>query len=164
MVKGSLKKRVVLDPQGIALNELDLAKANILANHAEDVIWIATPATFDKIDLKPKRKELDQRKVICLAVAAIDDENFEPDELLAKLWDAGVHSRLLEGGSGLYSSFLNNNQVQKLHLFQAAKLFGGQGLINLTRGSNENQQLDNITITPLGDDWLIEGRLLSPQS
>ncbi len=49
-------------------------------------------------------------------------------ELLQKLMKLGINSILLEGGAGIYTSFIKANLVDKIQLFVAPKIIGDQGI------------------------------------
>ena len=76
----------------------------------------------------------------------------------------GVDSVLLEGGSGLHWSALEAGLVNKVQAYIAPKLLGGEGARSPVGGRgfphpNEVVQVENITITPLGPDYLLEGEV-----
>ena len=50
---------------------------------------------------------------------------FAPRELLRVLKERNIAGALLEGGAVVYGSFLAAGAVQRLHLFQSTRLFGG---------------------------------------
>jgi diaminohydroxyphosphoribosylaminopyrimidine deaminase/5-amino-6-(5-phosphoribosylamino)uracil reductase len=83
---------------------------------------------------------------------------------LAKLSEMGMMSLMVEGGSQVYGSFLDEGLVDKLLLFlspkligdsQALGMFSGQGVANLT----EAIPLKEFTVRRIGGDLLIEGYL-----
>lgn len=84
---------------------------------------------------------------------------FRPQDLREKLYLMGIQSILLEGGSGLYASFLDAGQVQRLHLFMSPVLLGGQDRILWSRGSGvaRRDALRSCELTIVGDDILVEG-------
>jgi diaminohydroxyphosphoribosylaminopyrimidine deaminase/5-amino-6-(5-phosphoribosylamino)uracil reductase len=49
------------------------------------------------------------------------------ENLLTKLYSLGIQSLLLEGGEGVYTSFLQADKVDKIVLFQAPKVIGNDG-------------------------------------
>lgn len=76
----------------------------------------------------------------------------------------GVVSLLIEAGSGLNASALKAGIVDKVVLFLAPLIIGGRtapgvvggaGIHNLKQALN----LKNLTVTPVGADWMVEGYL-----
>ncbi len=90
-------------------------------------------------------------------------ENLAVEEILIELGNQEITSLLLEGGGGVYTSFLKANSINKFHIFQAPIIIGNDGipmLINLNINSIDSAfQLENITIEKLSDNLHIEGYL-----
>ena len=90
-------------------------------------------------------------------------ENLAVEEILTELGQREITSLLLEGGGGVYTSFLKAGLINKYHLFQAPILIGNDGipiLKNLSINSiNSAYQLENVAIEKLGDNLHIEGYL-----
>ena len=84
--------------------------------------------------------------------------------VLSELQKHGIKSLLVEGGSLIHASFLKSNCVNKLALFIAPKIIGGQraltwcGDLNINN-LNETPQIEICSITPLGDDVLISAKI-----
>jgi diaminohydroxyphosphoribosylaminopyrimidine deaminase / 5-amino-6-(5-phosphoribosylamino)uracil reductase len=55
-------------------------------------------------------------------------QNLDLDELLIKLGHREISSLLLEGGSGVYSSFMKAGLIKKMHIFQAPIFIGNDGV------------------------------------
>ncbi|MBT3755099.1 MAG: bifunctional diaminohydroxyphosphoribosylaminopyrimidine deaminase/5-amino-6-(5-phosphoribosylamino)uracil reductase RibD [Candidatus Cloacimonetes bacterium] len=85
------------------------------------------------------------------------------EEILTELGQREITSLLLEGGGGVYTSFIEANLINKFHLFQAPILIGNDGIPMLKDLSIDTidsaYQLDNIKIVKLGDNLHIEGYL-----
>ena len=64
-------------------------------------------------------------------VSQDDDDKLNLMEILGKLFQLGIASVLVEGGGDMINSFLKNNIVDEIILFQASKLIGGQQSIEL---------------------------------
>ena len=76
----------------------------------------------------------------------------------------GVDSVLLEGGSGLHWSALEAGLVNKVQAYIAPKLLGGEGARSPVGGRgfphpNDVVPVENLTITQLGPDYLLEGEV-----
>lgn len=83
--------------------------------------------------------------------------------LLKKLGQTGITHLMVEGGGAIFSSFLKEKLADRLCLFLAAKLLGGQALDWFPKSNIRNLkdalELDTISVKTLGDDVLIEGSL-----
>lgn len=85
-------------------------------------------------------------------------------KMIKILGDMEISSLLLEGGSGLNASALKAGIVDKVVLFLAPMIIGGvtapgavggPGIKNLKQAL----QIKNLTVTPVGADWMVEGYL-----
>lgn len=84
--------------------------------------------------------------------------------LMRVLGDRGIGSVLVEGGSRVTASVLKTGVVDKVHLFYAPKLLGGDDGIPICRGPGPERMRDCLSIERLdvrriGDDVMIEGYL-----
>ncbi len=84
------------------------------------------------------------------------------DELFRTLYDMKIYSIMVEGGAGLNSLLLKNNEVDEINQFIAPKIFG-KGIdfahdIELNQ-INEAYELENIKIKRYGDNFLINGKI-----
>jgi diaminohydroxyphosphoribosylaminopyrimidine deaminase/5-amino-6-(5-phosphoribosylamino)uracil reductase len=88
--------------------------------------------------------------------------------LLKRLGERQIVSLMIEGGSGINASALEEGIVDKVILFLAPRLIGGisapswiggRGIGNL----EESWSLKNIFLERLGDDIMIEGYLRHPE-
>ena len=83
-------------------------------------------------------------------------------DLTAQLGAAGIDSILLEGGSTLAWSALESGIVQKVQAYIAPKIFGGATSKTPVGGTgfpapDQALRLNNMTVTQLGQDLLLEG-------
>jgi len=83
--------------------------------------------------------------------------------LVSKLKNIGVNSILLEGGSGVYTSFLKEKLVDKLQIFVTEKIIGNDG-ISWTNNLNISNvkdaiQLKNLEFKKFDNNILISGYL-----
>jgi len=88
--------------------------------------------------------------------------------LIDQLGESGIDSILLEGGGRLNEAFLRAGLVDKIMLFMAPKIIGGSASIACFHGEGTEHLTDAITIadmtiTPVGDDFLIEGYPQKPE-
>lgn len=158
LVKGRTPLRVVLDPDGRALQTKAAKSWKILADAPQRVLWL------HGAEVESAAKCLDGTGIQRAALGTYGYfALFDPHEILAVLAARGITSVLLEGGGGVYGSFLAARCVNKVHVFQAPKLFGGSDTLPWTgrAGALTGADLSDTEITPLGDDWLLEATLAS---
>lgn len=84
--------------------------------------------------------------------------------LMDRLGAENIDSVLLEGGGTLNWSALEQGLVQRVQAYIAPKLFGGGAAKSPVEGLGvetpaQAVHLKNTTITPLGDDFLLEGEV-----
>lgn len=84
-------------------------------------------------------------------------------DLLRALGEKGITHLLVEGGGGIFSSFISQRLVDRLLIFLAPKLLGGQAIdwlpeINV-RKIQESLELGKISVKMLGNNILVEGEL-----
>lgn len=83
--------------------------------------------------------------------------------LLEELGRMGVASILVEGGSEIHTSFIEQGLVDEVRLFLAPKLIGGRAARSFFEGSGfgklaEIAELKDVELKKLGSDLLITGR------
>ena len=84
--------------------------------------------------------------------------------LLSELHKLGLKSLLVEGGSYIFASFIKSRAVDRLVLFIAPKIIGGQDALSWCGQLGVEQldqalQVDIVSITPVGEDWLIDAKI-----
>ena len=84
--------------------------------------------------------------------------------LMDRLGEESIDSVLLEGGGTLNWSALEQGLVRKVQAYIAPKLFGGGAARSPVEGlgvavPDQAVRLTHMTITPLGDDFLLEGEV-----
>ena len=95
-------------------------------------------------------RKADAAKRETLLAAGVDVQVYETlESALAGLFNAGVHSLLVEGGARLASSLLAQSMVDRLVIFQAPIVLGAGGL-------NPFAQLSSTTAESLGPLRVIE--------
>lgn len=99
-----------------------------------------------------------------IQVIIIEEKNGQVDlsELIKKLGELGIDSILLEGGSTLNYSALEENIVDKVMVYIAPKIIGGESSKTPVGGRgidklNDAFKLKNIAINILNEDILVEG-------
>ncbi|MFO8057325.1 MAG: bifunctional diaminohydroxyphosphoribosylaminopyrimidine deaminase/5-amino-6-(5-phosphoribosylamino)uracil reductase RibD [bacterium] len=86
-------------------------------------------------------------------------------EIMKQLGERQIASVLLEGGGGLFSSFLRANMADEVVMFFAPRMLAGDG-IPLTRGTGPRKMedallLDDLSSRRLGEDIMITGRVIN---
>ncbi len=111
---------------------------------------------------------IDRLRSLGVEVAVVEerDGRVDPVALLALLGQRGVQSVLLEGGSGLNASFLGAGLVDRMMVFIAPKVVGGNDGYGIFAGAGVTRladaiQLEDIRCHRFGDDILIEGEVVS---
>ena len=86
----------------------------------------------------------------------------EPAAVLADLAELGINDVLVEGGGGIHGAFIEAGLVDRLQVYIAPLLVGGQAAPGPVAGSGvgtmpEAHRLQNVTMRQVGPDLLIEG-------
>ena len=93
-----------------------------------------------------------------------NEEELDLKVLSERLYEAGVHSCLVEGGGKTLSSFLSQDQARRLYCFLNPSLIGGKRGKYWTEGHltttlSKKNTLKSIDFLRLGKDFLITGKL-----
>lgn len=97
-------------------------------------------------------------------IASINDNRVDLNNMMEKLGELKIDSILLEGGSSLNFSALQQNIVDKIQIYIAPKLIGGTNSKTPVGGSGIDLLQDafkvkDITLKTIGEDILVEGYL-----
>ncbi len=110
-------------------------------------------------------KRYEERQCQVLAVQERDG-HLDLNDLMQKLGEKKIDSILLEGGGTLNWSALEAGIVSHVQAYLAPKLFGGRNAKTPIEGEGVRMpeqavklRADTITVTKLGDDFLIEGEI-----
>ena len=117
-------------------------------------------ATTHKAD-KDKIKLLEERNVEVI-VAKEKDGRVDITSLIDKLGEKKIDSILLEGGSEINFSCLQEGIVDKVRIYIAPKILGGNNAKGAVGGRGVSEIIDsfnieNIDISTIGSDILVEG-------
>ena len=101
-----------------------------------------------------------------LNVAKSGDLHLDLQDLVSKIGAEGIDSILLEGGGTLNWSALESGIVNRVMAYVAPKLFGGSSAKTPVEGRGipdpqEAVRLRDISVSRLGEDRLIEGKVFS---
>jgi len=151
--------RLVLDPDGRALTHRALRETNLLNHEADKTMWVCSEDFYQSPTGNLLRKELIDLGAKTLALPYAQT-GFDLPLFLQQLGAMGISSTLLEGGAKIWGSFLEQDLVQKCHLFIAPTLISTANAIHWSdhfTGLKKSIQLHNISITPLDENLLLEG-------
>lgn len=104
-----------------------------------------------------------------IVLTAQKENHVDLNQLMEILGQKQIDSILLEGGGALNWAALESGIVQKVFAYIAPKLLGGQTAKTPVEGTgapspSHAAMLTNCTITPLGEDFLIESEVIPPCS
>jgi diaminohydroxyphosphoribosylaminopyrimidine deaminase/5-amino-6-(5-phosphoribosylamino)uracil reductase len=114
-----------------------------------------------KHDNDKKMKELEKLGATVFQCPRKDGE-VDLRLFMKKIAETGINSILLEGGSALDGTMLDEQLIDKFYVFIAPKVIGGKDAKTPIAGLGAELMkdallLDNITVTQMGVDWLFEG-------
>ncbi|MBF0161671.1 MAG: bifunctional diaminohydroxyphosphoribosylaminopyrimidine deaminase/5-amino-6-(5-phosphoribosylamino)uracil reductase RibD [Magnetococcales bacterium] len=147
-------------------------QAAILTASERAGIWIATtrhaPAerriAFEKMGFHDEESGTAQRQLLlCRSTAS---GRVDLVDLLQQLGKRHILSLLAESGATLNAALLDAGLVDRLALFLAPRLIGGQGAAGLLHGDGvaclaDAHRLTHLQITQVGEDFLLEGSLVN---
>ncbi len=148
------KKIVVMDSNGELLSKGDMQFFQLHAR--ENIFFVMGQAHA--------AKKLDS--LGCKLVFVKKSQNgLDLHETHQKLWDLGLRSLYVEGGSQLISSYISEMAFDRLYLFQAPILLGAKSGRSWTEQVSieflhQRKLLKKVGLQKLGEDWLITGRFL----
>lgn len=136
---------------------------------AKDIRTVIAITDFSKrINNEKKEKKKILEEMGCeFIITHTSSENFhvDLDKVMKKLGDMKIDSILLEGGGELNWSMLKSRNVNKIQAYISPKIFGGAGAKSPVSGIGVNSpdnafMLENTNIRQIGDDFLIEGKVI----
>ena len=149
ILKGNSPIRVVLDSKARIPNQSKVFKNDgvpviiITGNQAPRKIW---------------------PKLSCLKIIEAPSEIPKIKWVLNELNKIGINNLLVEGGGIIHASFLKSKCVNKIVLFLAPKIIGGQNALTWCSNLNienleESLKAEIISVNKLEEDWLILAKL-----
>ena len=120
--------------------------------------------TYVAVTARSERTAALEEKGVRILVCGETDGHVDLTDLMQQLGSAGINGILLEGGSSLAFSALKAGIVHRVQAYIAPKLIGGADAKSPVGGEGLAKMADalalkNVRSTPLGEDFLIEGRL-----
>ncbi|WP_404451268.1 bifunctional diaminohydroxyphosphoribosylaminopyrimidine deaminase/5-amino-6-(5-phosphoribosylamino)uracil reductase RibD [Virgibacillus necropolis] len=118
--------------------------------------WIFTSQNHDT----EKRKALEGLGITVFVTT--DSTSVDPNEVVNLLGEKGVSSVIVEGGGNINASFLENKLIDKVILYFAPKLIGGQNAPTFLEGTGIDLMKDAIDLTDtaiikIGKDFKFTG-------
>ncbi|MCB0340681.1 MAG: bifunctional diaminohydroxyphosphoribosylaminopyrimidine deaminase/5-amino-6-(5-phosphoribosylamino)uracil reductase RibD [Pseudobdellovibrionaceae bacterium] len=141
---------VILDPLGESFKTLPHSK--LASCHDEKDRWVVTGESAPQV-AGPWQQ---------ITAPMSSHGEFDLIDLTKVLYDNGVHSVYVEGGAATYGSFLRQQAWNRLQLFMAPKIIGGNAGLGWTAETGADRLddawiLEKSSIMDLGGDWLISG-------
>lgn len=130
-------------------------ESRIVQSAREDVLVFAETAGSVRMD------ELEKRGVRIEQAPHSSERGFDLPLLLKRLGELEVTSVLLEGGSHLNTSALDNQIVDKVLLYIAPKIFG-DGAVPFSSRLQKEVDLRDVQIHRFGNDFAVEALLKDP--
>ena len=115
-------------------------------------------------EVSEQQKAVFQKKGVRILSAPLSDGLIDLNFLLECLGDSGISSLLIEGGSRVIASSLAAGMVDKILMFYAPKILGGDDGVPICKGTGPERMEDCIpvnrmSIRQIDQDVLIEGYL-----
>ncbi len=145
---------VVIDPSATLLQEASQLQITRL-HKPENIFWCVSV-------VKNSSGDLPFAKIV--RVRENTDGTLNLEDLLQKLWSAGIRSVMVEGGPQTAANFLKAGLVNRLYIFTAPVVVGAEGGRSWTEGISisemrERLQVKNPQTRSFGSDMLTTGRL-----
>jgi diaminohydroxyphosphoribosylaminopyrimidine deaminase/5-amino-6-(5-phosphoribosylamino)uracil reductase len=152
--KGSDPARVILDARA----EIPLKSRVFQQARRNRVIYATTrKASTNRINRLHKAG-------VHIYILPEKNKHISLKKLTKLLGQVGIASVLVEGGGGLNASALKEGIVDKVVLFLAPLIIGGESAPGAVGGPGIKRlkqalSIKNLTVTPVGADWMVEGYL-----
>jgi diaminohydroxyphosphoribosylaminopyrimidine deaminase / 5-amino-6-(5-phosphoribosylamino)uracil reductase len=135
--------------------------ATIFESSKSAPLWIATL----KKNSPERIKELTQRGVLLIQCQETSDGRVDLLDMMEQLGRLEITSVLSEAGGILSDALLQASVVDRLALFLAPKLIGGQEAPGLLKGAGieklaQAEKIENLAVTMVGSDLLLEGEIV----
>lgn len=147
--------RVVLDTE---------LKIPLLANVVQDTSAKTIVFTGDQFDVNKKRT----LQNLGIKVISLEGPRIYVNDVLKKLGSLQITSLLVEGGSEIHASFLNEDAFQQIITYVAPKIIGGRNAVPFIGGISpelvrQGKSLHFTSIEQLGPDFKITAKPLKEE-
>ncbi len=137
--------------------------ARLLQEKAGVPLVVTTSAGDAKL-----RRRLEASGAQVVGAQATSSGRVDLDDMLARLGELDVASVLMEGGSALLTNAFELGIIDKVMLFYAPLLIGGQEALPLWGGDGIAElasapRVQRVRLHRLGPDWAVEGYLQPPE-
>ncbi len=145
-----LDSRLSIDPEAVVLTQRSSSPTLLVTGDLTGV-----PGLMEK-------KEALLNKGAQFLQAPVKDGRIDLSALMDRLGAMDITSLLIEGGAAVAGSALADNIVDRVMMFFASKLYGGDNGVPITRGTGpalmaHSTHLKNIEVKRFGDDVMIKG-------
>ncbi len=150
--------------RGVVDARLDTPPAARLLQECVGAPLVITSASADA----DRRQRLEAQGAQVIDANEMPSGRIDLDDMLLRLGALDVASVLVEGGSALLTSAFELGIIDKVVLFYAPLLIGGQEALPLWGGDGIDQlasapRVQRVRLHRLGSDWAIEGYLRPPE-
>lgn len=153
LAKGPNPKRIVLDSALKIPFETNLLTTPLVE---QTIIATTSKASEEKIT------KIEDRGATVWKIRSDSKGQIDLEAVCKKMGSEGITSVLVEGGSLVFSAFLQKNLVDKIAIFVAPKILG-HGLsavhFNGISSVNSSLKLDKFEKRKIGEDVLLSGRI-----
>ena len=147
-------KVILLDPKGESLSTM--IKSSVYECHNPEDIYVVVCKGVDVQNAFG---------VKVLVAPELSPGNFDLSWLTNEFYRLEIGTIMLEGGAGVYSSFLKQKQVQKCYLFYGSKILGMSSGVSWTKALEiesleKSLEFNEVSVKTFGNNILVEGTLL----
>jgi diaminohydroxyphosphoribosylaminopyrimidine deaminase/5-amino-6-(5-phosphoribosylamino)uracil reductase len=152
------------DGQGVDPMRLVLDTRLTMSKRAKVLTQASTAPTY--VVCGPEASDVDRRRLAASGAhimdASVKKGHIDIVALMAQLGKMGVTSLLIEGGAQVAGSALAADIVDKVVLFYAPKLLGGDDGVPMFRGQGpawmkDALALHDLTVSMVGEDIMVQG-------
>jgi diaminohydroxyphosphoribosylaminopyrimidine deaminase/5-amino-6-(5-phosphoribosylamino)uracil reductase len=153
--KDKSQKAILLDPEGRTVSRL--AKSAALSVRKKEDFFLVT---HPQVVLPPELAGIQHLKI------EMTRENWNWNSIFSQLFEHGVYSVLVEGGSYVFSELIRERHAHRLYMYMSPKILGARQGLSWTKDLSieklsQGWALSRMNFQNFGPDVLITGRLTS---
>ena len=149
--------RIVFDPSLRALNSRPLAAHKLLNSEPEKTLWVASEKICCEKEKRQLLARLEERGASVLLLPYSKEEGFKFESFFCFLKEKSILSLLLEGGKGVWTSFLEKKLIDKLHFFTSPSfLQNSESQSFFSDQLSEHLKLSKPYMSRFQEDWVLE--------
>lgn len=150
--------RVVVDTNAVIPLESNLVKS---ADHGPVFVYAAE-------DAEPARLAALEKAGVYVILLQKHGRHLRWVEIMQDLGERGVISAIIEGGGGIFASAFRERAIDRIKIFVAPKIFGGQAATTPVEGPGipdvgKAITFEHVKTRTVGPDVVIEGRVVYPK-